>query len=71
MSLLSRLCGPCYFSHGDTVKVLHGKTLHLQCARCHADLGEVLAGQKYRARKVKKAKRVKPADVLRIARKQA
>ena len=63
--MISRLFSSCWFGHGsDPHRVIKGKTLHFQCEHCMADLGPVLKGQKFKARKVKVPKR--PADVLRI-----
>ena len=49
--MISRLLSECWFSHEDPIKVLKGKKLHLQCPKCHADLGIVLKGQRFRERK--------------------
>jgi hypothetical protein len=55
----SRLFSPCPFGHADNpVMVLRGRKMHHECRRCQADLGEVLAGQKFKRRKVKKLARV-------------
>ena len=65
------LFSPCFLiGHVEPMKVLHGKALHFECARCGSDLGEVLKGQRFRERKVpkpKKAKR-KSAEVLTLKR---
>jgi len=68
---LSRLFSACLFGHADDpVIVMDGKTMRHECRRCQADLGIVLAGQKFRARKLRPKKRPS-AKVLRMARKQA
>jgi hypothetical protein len=52
---------PCFFiGHDDPIKVLKRSTLHFECLRCGADLGEVLKGQKFIARK--------PVPALRLVR---
>ena len=49
---LRRIMRPCFFiGHDDPIKVLKRSHLHFECARCGADLGIVLKGQKFRARK--------------------
>ena len=69
---LARLFSPCLFTHSlDRVMVLHGKALHMECARCQMDLGPVLAGQRYRERKEKKVRTKRSAAVLRMAKRQA
>jgi hypothetical protein len=52
----ARLFSPCWLGHEAPIKVLRGKVLSFECSRCCADLGPVLPGQRYRPRKVKKAK---------------
>ena len=55
---LSNLFSSCVFRHDrDPLFVLVEGVTHFQCSRCQADLGPVLAGQKYRARKVPKVKK--------------
>lgn len=59
------LFSPCLFGHDPhPIKVMVGKVLHLGCFKCGADLGPVLPGQQYRARKIKKGKKV--AAVLKL-----
>ena len=65
------LLSPCFFGHAEPVKVLHGKALHFACERCQADLGIVLPGQMYKARKVKKARKKKAAEVVTFQKRQA
>ena len=69
MSFLTRLMSPCLlFGHTYPVIVMQGKVMRHICDRCHADLGIVLAGQVYRARKPPKAKKKKrSADILKPA----
>lgn len=65
--MIARWFSPCLvIGHSEEqIKVLRGDKLHLECSRCQADLGEVLPGQKFTARKVKaKRKTRKSADVL-------
>jgi hypothetical protein len=58
----------CLFSHApDPIKVVKGTVLHFECQRCLADLGPVLAGQRFRPRKVKKPSRKVQAQVLSLA----
>lgn len=70
MSLLRRLFSACAFGHGEPLKIMRDGQLHFECSQCQADLGVVLAGQKYRARRVR-VKKLKSAKVLKLARKQA
>ncbi len=66
------LFSPCVFGHAsDPLIVLIKGVTHWEGRRCHQDLGIVLAGQKYRARRVKKPKKQPSAEVLRLTRKQA
>ena len=68
--IFSRLFSGCWLGHTDPVKVLKGRVLHLECGECQADLGPVLPGQKYKARKItRKVRKRKSADVLKMARK--
>ena len=56
---LRRITSPCFFiGHDDPIKVLKRSHLHFECSRCGADLGIVLKGQKFKARK--------PAQTLRL-----
>lgn len=65
-----RLFSTCMFSHAsDPVIVRVDGVTRFECRNCQADLGEVLAGQKFRQRKTVKARKRKSADVLRMARK--
>jgi hypothetical protein len=52
----ARLFSPCWLGHEEPIKVLRGRVLSFECPQCCSDLGPVLPGQHYRARKVKKAK---------------
>lgn len=56
---IARLLSPCFlWGHPhERVMELHGKALHLCCARCAYDFGPVLAGQRYKARKAPKPKK--------------
>jgi hypothetical protein len=52
VSWLRRLMSPCFFiGHDEPIKVLQRSELHFECARCGVDLGVVLKGQQFRARK--------------------
>lgn len=66
MNLFRRLLSSCAFGHGEPLKIMRDGQLHFECSQCQADLGVVLAGQKYRARRVR-VKKLKSAKVLRIA----
>ncbi len=59
----------CLFGHAPNplLVIVKGITRY-ECRRCCADLGAVLAGQTFKARKVKKAKPRKSADVLKLTR---
>lgn len=58
---LRLITSPCFFSgHDHPIKVLGRSTLHFECPRCGEDLGEVLKGQTFKARK--------PAETLRLVR---
>jgi hypothetical protein len=57
---------PCFFGHDEPLKEMSGKVFRFKCPRCLADLGPVLEGQKYKARKEKKLKPKKSAAVLRL-----
>ena len=60
-SWLRLLMSPCFFiGHDDPIKVLKRSTLHFECPRCGEDIGEVLKGQTFKARK--------PAENLRLVR---
>ena len=49
---LRRLVSPCFFiGHDEPIKAVKGSTLHFECWRCGADLGIVLEGQTFKARK--------------------
>lgn len=64
---MMNLFSSCLFSHAsDPVLVIVKGVTRWECRRCQADLGEVLAGQSYKARKAKKAK--KRATVLTLKR---
>jgi hypothetical protein len=48
---LRRILSPCFvIGHDEPIKVLKRSGLHFECARCGADRGVVLRGQKFRAR---------------------
>lgn len=64
---LSQLFSVCAFGHDEPIKVTHGSVLHFECSRCQADLGVVLAGQKFKQRKAVKVRKRKSADVLALA----
>ena len=65
---LRELWQGCIVSHaGDPLTVMHGKVMHYECRRCQGDLGPVLAGQKFKARRVK-VKKQPSAKVLKMAR---
>lgn len=64
---LARWWSPCWFGHAEPIKSLVGKAMHFTCPTCCADLGEVLAGQKFKARKPAKVKKRKSAEVLTLA----
>lgn len=67
---LSRLFSACFFGHADDpVIVMDGKTMHYACRRCQADMGVVLAGQKFKARRLRPRKRPS-AKVLRMAKRE-
>lgn len=69
---LSRLFSSCCFSHADDpLIVMRGKQMRWECRRCQTDLGEVLAGQHYKARKPVKLRKRRSASVLTLTRKQA
>ena len=56
---LRRIMSPCFFiGHDDPIKVLKRAKLHFECPRCGLDLGIVLKGQKFKARK--------PGQTLRL-----
>ena len=58
---LRPIMSPCFFiGHDEPIKILKRSTLHFECMRCGADLGIVLKGQKFKARK--------PAKGLRLVR---
>jgi hypothetical protein len=58
---LRRIMSPCFFiGHDDPIKVLRRSHLHFECLRCGEDLGIVLKGQKFKARK--------PTKTLRLVR---
>ena len=62
------LLSPCLFNHArDPLIVMRGTESRFECRRCCADLGPVLAGQRFRSRKVKRIKQAS-AKVLKIAR---
>ncbi len=65
------LLSPCLLGHAtDPLTVVVGKAMHYECRRCQADLGPVLAGQKFKARRVK-VKKQASAKVLKLARGQS
>ena len=54
----------CAFGHAsDPIKILRKGVLHFECVRCQANLGPVLKGQKFKARK-------QPSKVVTFQRKQ-
>ena len=56
---LRRITSACFFiGHGYPIKMLTRSGLHFECPRCGEDLGEVLKGQTFKARK--------PAETLRL-----
>ncbi len=56
---LRRIMSPCFFiGHDDPIKVLKRSHLHFECLRCGEDLGIVLKGQKFKARKQTKTLRL-------------
>ena len=58
-SWLRRITSPCFFiGHDDPIKVLNRSTLHFECPRCGEDIGEVLKGQTFKARR--------PPETLRL-----
>lgn len=60
-----QLFSPCLFGHApDPLTVVRGKVMRHECRRCCADLGAVLKGQRFKARKLLKLVR-KP--VLKIS----
>jgi hypothetical protein len=60
-SWLRWITSPCFcIGHDDPIKVLTRAQLHLECPRCGEDLGIVLKGQTFKARK--------PAKTLRLVR---
>lgn len=65
-SWLTSVMSPCAFlGHEEPIKVVSGKVLSFQCPRCQADMGRVLKGQKFKARKpAKKLRVVRPARVI-------
>ena len=61
VSWLRRISSPCFFiGHDDPIKMLKRSILHFECTRCGADLGIVLKGQKFKARR--------PTKTLRLVR---
>ena len=65
------LLSPCLLGHAaDPLIVMRGKQARFECRRCQSDLGPVLAGQKFKARRVK-VKKQASAKVLKLARGQS
>ncbi len=63
---------PCLFSHApDPMIVVDGKVMRFECRRCGEDLGVVLAGQRYKARRQPKPRKQSSATVLKLERKKA
>lgn len=56
MRLITSRC--LFLGHDHAIKVLKRSHLHLECPRCGLDLGIVLKGQKFRARKAAKNLRI-------------
>ena len=70
--MIRHLFRSCWFSHAsDPVIVMHGTVMHFACRSCQADLGAVLPGQTFKARRVPKPKKRKSADVIRMAKRKA
>ena len=67
----ARLFSPCWLGHAEPIKVLRGRVLHMECPECCMDLGAVLPGQRYRARREKKLKPRRLAKVLTLQRKDS
>jgi len=73
---LSRLFSPCLFAHVEGVKdfqrnaagvITKPRKLVMRCLRCQADLGAVLPGQRFTARREPRPKQGRSAEVLRPA----
>ena len=62
------LFSACLFGHpSDPVIVRVDGVTRFECRRCQADLGAILSGQKFKARKQAKPKKRKSAEVLHPA----
>lgn len=69
---LNHFFSSCFIlGHAEPIKVIQDGVFRFECPNCCADLGSVLPNQKFKARKVKKARKRKSAEVLHLQRKQA